>query len=121
MATVYTKEEFKTALENKETKILAKGEFARELTKKGKRKKGAIIGGISAIAAGVAALPFTGGASAAGIGAGAYALTIGTITISTSELAILCGFALGMYGISKDCKVTYNSDGSVTIEPKYNK
>ena len=48
---------------------------------------------------------------------GAMGLTIGTITISIGELALLLGAGLAAYGIYKGCKVTFNKDGSVTIEP----
>lgn len=64
-------------------------------------------------------LPFTGGASAAGIGAGAMALTIGTVSMSVAELAVLVGEVVAVLGILKGAKVKFNSDGSVEIEPKY--
>ena len=44
-------------------------------------------------------------------------LTIGTITISIGELALLLGAALAAYGIKKNLKVKFNMDGSVTIDP----
>ena len=96
MATVYTKEEFKQALKNRERHIVCKGEMARVFQSRQKRKKTAkVVGGITA-ALGVLAIPFTGGASAAATAAG---LTIGTLTISTAELLIIVGGGVALAGI----------------------
>ena len=102
---------------------LVKGSLASEIREKFEkrkkvRKSTAITGGAIAIA-GLVAAPFTGGTSLVGtaVGLGAMGLTIGTITISIGELALLLGAALAAYGISRGCKVTFNKDGSVTIEP----
>lgn len=118
MVTVYTKEELAKAIENKTPKILCKGEVAKEFIKKKRRRGFAKIAGVAMIAGGIVALPFTGGASAAGIAAGA-GLTIGTVVISTTELAIICGTIIAVTGILKNAKVTFNADGSVVVEPKY--
>ena len=122
MKTVYTKEELAETLKKGET-ALVKGSLASEIrkkyeTRKKVRKSTAITGGAIAIASLVAA-PFTGGTSLVGtaVGLGAIGLTIGTITISIGELALLLGAALAAYGIYKKCKVTFNMDSSVTIEP----
>lgn len=66
----------------------------------------------------VAAIPFTGGASAAGVAIGA-GLTIGTVTISTTELAIICGTVIALKGIDKGCKVKFSPDGGVEVSPQY--
>ena len=122
MKTVYTKEQLEETLKKGET-ALVKGSLASEIcekyeTRKKVRKGSAIAGGAIAVA-GIVAAPFTGGISLAGtaVGLGAMGLTIGTITISIGELALLLGAGLAAYGIYKGCKVTFNKDGSVTIEP----
>ena len=121
MKTVYTKEQLEETLKKGET-ALVKGSLASEIrkkyeTRKKVRKSTAITGGAIAIA-GLVAAPFTGGTSLVGtaVGLGAIGLTIGTITISIGELALLLGAALAAYGIYKNCKVKFNMDGSVTIE-----
>ena len=114
MRTVRTEEELKSAFASRESKIIVKGPMAEKMNKKAKTKKAARIGGIALVVASLAALPFTGGASAAGVAAG--------LTVSAGELAILCGFALTMYGIHKGSKVKYRmtSEGpEVEIDPKY--
>jgi hypothetical protein len=73
------------------------------------------------VVASIATIPFTGGASAAGVAAG---LTIGggALVLTAGELAILCGFALGMYGIYKGSKVKFKvspEGAEVEIDPKY--
>ena len=122
MKTVYTKEELAETLKKGET-ALVKGSLASEIRKKYKTRKKvlkstAITGGAIAVA-GLVAAPFTGGTSLAGTAVGlvAMGLTIGTITISIGELALLLGAGLAAYGIYKKCKVTFNKDGGVTIEP----
>lgn len=121
MITISTKEELKNALERKETQIIATGELAKSMRRRSKVRKGTAIGGAALVIAGIVAIPFTGGASAGltAMGLTATALTIGTVTISTAELAILCGFTLGLAGLLTGARVTFNSDGSVTIEPRY--
>ena len=122
MKTVYSKEQLEETLKKGET-ALVKGSLASEIRKKYEtkikvRKRTRIAGGAIAVA-GLVAAPFTGGTSLVGTaaGLGAMGLTIGTITISIGELALLLGAALAAYGISKNCKVKFNMDGSVTIEP----
>ena len=122
MKTVYTKEQLEETLKKGET-ALVKGSLASEIRKKYEtkikvRKRTRIAGGAIAVA-GLVAAPFTGGTSLVGsaVALGAMGLTIGTITISIGELALLLGAGLAVYGIYKKCKVTFNKDGSVTIEP----
>ena len=122
MKTVYTKEQLEETLKKGET-ALVKGSLASEIRKKYEtkikvRKRTRIAGGAIAVA-GLVAAPFTGGTSLVGsaVALGAMGLTLGTITISIGELALLLGAALAAYGIYRNCKVKFNMDGSVTIEP----
>lgn len=121
MITVYSKEEFNSAVKAGEKKIVVKGAFAEELKKKATRqkraKKGAIIGGVGIVLGGLALAPFTGGASAAGAIAGATALTVGSLSMTTAELAIIVGGGIAMTSLIKGYKrIKFNADGSVTIE-----
>ena len=113
MKTVYTKDELARAINNGEKHILAKGEIASILQSKNRRKKAAKVGGIALAAGGILAAPFTGGLSLLSLGA-----TVGTISITAAELAILCGTGGALYGNHKNRKVKmkYNDDGSVEID-----
>lgn len=129
MKTIGTKEELKNALENKEKEILCVGKVAKAIRRKKKVKMAAKIGGIAtfiggtaAIVGGIAAAPFTGGVSLTGAVAGASAiagagaaLTISTITLSTTELAIICGTCLASLAIYKHYDVVFNPNGSVSL------
>lgn len=118
MITVYTKNDLQKALKAKEKHIVVKGELAKTIKAKAKRKKIVRNVGIGTIAAGlvaIAAAPLTGGASIA-TGIAAVGLTGGGVTISTAELAIIIGGALGLAGLLKGYNIKFNSDGSVTIE-----
>ncbi len=124
MRIVYTQNELEEAIKAHEEKILCKGEIARQLAKKKKRKRAARIGvGGALIAIGsIVAIPLTGGTSLLGtLGAAAVGLTVGTITISAAELAILLGGVVALTGIVSGGKVTFKNDGSVEFDPKYNK
>lgn len=123
MRTVYTQNELEEAIKAHEEKILCKGEIARQLAKKKKRKRAARIGvGGALIIGGIVAIPLTGGTSLLGtLGAAAVGLTVGTITISAAELAILLGGVVALTGIVSGGKVTFKNDGSVEFDPKYNK
>jgi hypothetical protein len=104
--TVYSKEEFAKAIKSGETHIMVKGVLAETLLKRRRRKKAALIGGGIIFLAGLAAAPFTGGASAVA-GATALTVTAGTVTVcvTAAELAILCGTGLAAYGLYKDRKI----------------
>ena len=121
MVKIKTKKELKEALKTREPKIVVSGDLAAQIRKKTKVRKASKIGGAALVIAGIIAIPFTAGTSLGGVILGTTALTVGTLTISTAELAILCGTALGIAGILKGAKVTFNPDGSVTIEPTYSK
>ena len=122
MRTVRTENELKAAFETKEKKTVVVGQMAKDMAKKSQRKKKAKAAGIAVALASLAAIPFTLGASAPGVAVG-MGLTIGSITISTTELALLCGTAVAIYGIHKSSKVTFrvNEKGEpeVVIEPNY--
>lgn len=117
-----TKTELETALKAKTKKITVVGPYAEQIAREyQKRHKVAkASGGIGAVGvalASIGAAPFSGGLSLAGLAASA-ALTVGTVTISAVELAIICGFTLGMYGLSKGYDVKYSPDGTVEIIKK---
>lgn len=117
MRTVSTTKQLEDGIKSGEKIFHCEGELARKLRKAQKTKKIAKWGGGVLVLASIAAIPFTGGASAAGIVAG---LTVGTVTISTAELAILVGGAVALVAILKDKKVklVFNKDGSVELEVK---
>lgn len=88
MKTVSTKAELEQALKAGETHLMLKGELSKAVSKKKSRSKAAKIGGAVLAVGGVLAAIPTGGAS---LGATAFGLTIGTVTITAAELAILLG------------------------------
>lgn len=123
MVVVRTKEELQEAIKNKVDSIRIEGPYAGILAKKirsrKKLKKTAIGVGTLALVGGVVAAPLTGGVSLAGSAMGliVMGLTIGTVTISTFELAMILGFA--GYAISKKCCVKIGTgDKYVEINPK---
>lgn len=125
MVTVSTKAQLKAAIEQKQFPIKCVGEIAEQMRKKKKRATKTKIAGAAIALAGVAAIPFTGGASAVATGAGltamgfsAMGLTVGggTLIISTAELAILVGGGIAITAILKDRKIKYQADGSVMVE-----
>ena len=109
MVTVRTKQELEVALKNKATSIRIEGPYAKTFANavRSRKRKIKVAAGVGALAliGGVAAAPFTGGASLAGSAAGlaAMGLTIGTITISTAELAMILGFAA--YALNKNYNI----------------
>lgn len=127
MITVRTKEELEQALKNnQDLPIRVEGAYAKtfanqirsESSKKKVGKAAMLVGGL-AVLGGVIAAPFTGGASLAGSAAGAAALglTIGTVTITAGELAMILGF--GAFAITQKYKIKIGSgDRYVELEPK---
>lgn len=119
---VSTKAELESALKAGTKRITVVGPYAEQIAmeyqKRHKKTKIAKIasgaGAVVICVVSIAAVPVTGGISLAGLTASA-ALTVGTVTISAAELAIICGFALGMYGLSKGYKVKFNPNGSVEL------
>lgn len=116
MTTVYTKEELQKAIKRKEFPISCRGEIAEQLKKRKKRSKSAKLGGAAVVIAGLAALPFTGGASAGAAAMGLTATAAATVGISAAELAILVGGGVAIFAILKGRKVRLEKDGSVTVE-----
>ena len=122
MITERSKQELEVALKNKTASVRIEGPYAktfanavRSRRRKAKVAKGAIGFGALAVIGGLAAAPFTGGASLAGIvmGATAMGLTIGTVTISTAELAMILGFAA--YALNKKYTIKIG-DGDKYVE-----
>lgn len=98
MKTVSTKSELEQALKAGETHLLLKGELAKAISKKKSRSKAAKIGGAVLAGAGILAAIPTAGVS---LGATAIGLTIGTVTITAAELAILFGGSAVILAILK--------------------
>ena len=98
MVVVRTKEELQEAIKNKVDSIRIEGPYAgivaQKVRSRKKVKKVAIGVGTLALVGGVIAAPFTGGASLAGsaVGLTAMGLTVGAVTITTTQLAMLLGF-----------------------------
>lgn len=109
MVTVRTKQELEVAMKNKAASIRIEGPYAKTFAnavRSRKRKTNVAVGvGALAVIGGIAAAPFTGGSSLAGSAAGlaAMGLTIGTVTISTAELAMILGFAA--YALNKNYNI----------------
>lgn len=105
MVVVRTKEELQEAIKNKVDSIRIEGPYAgivaQKIRSRKKVKKVAIGVGTLALVGGVIATPFTGGASLAGsaVELTAMGLTVGAITITTTQLAMLLGF--GAFAIYK--------------------
>lgn len=119
MITVYTRSEFNRAIDNRESIIICKGSVAEEFKSKHRKKKALSVGGIVLAIGGLIAIPFTCGASGA-VTAGTIAgLTVGTITLTTAELTMICGTTVALLGILKGAKVTFNKDGNVIVKPQY--
>ena len=110
MIVVRTKEELQEAIKNKVDSIRIEGPYAktfanavRSRRRKAKVAKGAIGFGALAVIGGLAAAPFTGGASLAGIVMGATAM----------ELAMILGFAV--YALNKKYTIKIG-DGDKYVE-----
>ena len=110
------------SIKNKVDSIRIEGPYAktfanavRSRRRKAKVAKGAIGFGALAVIGGLAAAPFTGGASFAGtvMGATAMGLTVGTVTVSTAELAMILGFAA--YALNKKYTIKIG-DGDKYVE-----
>lgn len=128
---VTTKDELERAVKDNAEKIVITGDLAKKIISTQKKKSIVKRAGIASVvlsavaaAAGLAAAPFTGGASAvAGVSFATAALTGGGITLTTAEVAILVVGALGALGISVGIiniiAKNYNvkvSAGSTTVE-----
>ena len=116
MIIVHSQAELKAAMDRKEKQITIVGPYAQEVAEKIQRKKkikkgGMIAGGALAVG-GILAAPFTGGTSLAGTVAGAsmMGLTIGAITLTTAQLAIILGSGIAAYGIYKGAIIVFEQD-----------
>lgn len=114
MKNVYNEAELAQAIKQKESCIAVYGNVAKKFRNLKKKKRAAKIGGGLLFLGGLAAAPFTGGTSAAGV----CALTADFLTISTAELAIICGTAIALAGLSRNYDVEFKSDGSVILRKK---
>ena len=122
MIIVRNKEELKNAIKAGEKHFLCKGELAEELRRRYGIRKVAKTGSlaIGLAAACLVAAPFSGGTSLIGLGAlagaGAVAagLTVGTVTLSTAELAIICCAFLVLLGHKAHLK--FHRDGTVGLD-----
>ena len=110
MTNVYTKDQLKAAIKANEKVIILHGDLAKKL--RNSKKFAKIAAGVTAASA--AAVPFTGGLSSVGVVVGT-GLTIGSLTISVTELALILGFTLGVIALLKNYNVKFNPDGSVVL------
>lgn len=117
MVVVKSQAELKSAMARKEKHIRIEGPFAKELynkiQKRKKIRKGALISGGVLALGGLLAAPFTGGGSLLGSATGLSmmgftAATVGSITITTAELAIICGTGIAFYAIYKGAKIKFH-------------
>jgi len=120
MKTVYTKEELTEAINSGETRILAKEEIAKSLITKHRCKVAAKIGCVALTICSLIAIPFTGGTSAFGVGINclrASGTALGTFSLSTTELSIICGTGVSLFALSLGKKINfqYKKDGTVEI------
>lgn len=123
--TVTTKNELDEALKNKNVnRIRVEGPLANEMRAKAKKQKiirrGSLIAGSLITAGALIAAPFTAGTSliAGAAGLTATALTVGTVTMTATELAMLIGGGLGLatLAMKHGYKIKFNPDGTVSIE-----
>lgn len=113
---ITTKEKLAKAIKSGQSRIIVGGELANEIIRKDKRKRNMKIGGTALLIGSLAAIPFTGGVSAAGAAA-AMGLTAGSFTISTAELFLLCGTSVALVGLSKGYNVKFDHN-TVILEKK---
>ena len=122
MTTVSTKQELISAIERRETQIIATGEIAASIRRKVKVKKGAKVGGLVLAIGGLLAIPFTGGASAGLTAAGLTCLT-GEATLTGTQILILCGIigltAMGLSGRIQTADVEFMPNGQVKINLQF--
>ena len=123
MITVRSKQELEVALKNKTASVRIEGPYAKTFANavRSRRRKAKVAIGFGALAVigGLAAAPFTGGASLAGtvMGATAMGLTVGTVTICTAELAMILGFAA--YALNKKYTIKIgDADKYVEMRPQ---
>ena len=123
MTIVTNKEELNNAIKAGEKHFLCKGQLAEELKKRYRVRKvvkgSSLAFGLTAVAC-LAAAPFSGGTSLIGLGAmagaGAVAtgLTVESVTISATELAIFCCAILALLG--HKVHLIFHHDGTIGLD-----
>lgn len=122
MIVVRTKEELQEAIKNKVDSIRIEGPYAGIVAQKIRSRKKVKKFGTLALVGGVIAAPFTGGASLAGsaVGLTAMGLTVGAVTLTTTQLAMLLGVggSLLAYSIHEkySLKLVKDKEGNVSVE-----
>lgn len=123
MEIVTNKEELKNAIKAGERHFLCQGRLAEELRQRYRVRKvvkGSSLAFCLAAVACLTAAPFSGGTSLIGLsalaGAGAVAtgLTVGSVTISATELAIFCCAILALLG--HKVHLTFHHDGTIGLD-----
>lgn len=120
MKNVYNEAELAQAIKQGESCITVYGNVAKKIRRRKMKKRTATIGGTLLALGGLAAAPFTGGTSAVASAAGICALTAGSLTISTADLAIICGTVIALAGLCRNYDVEFRSGGSVVLRKKGN-
>ena len=127
MIVVRTKEELQEAIKNKVDSIRIEGPYAgivaQKIRSRKKVKKVSIgVGALALVGGGVIAAPFTGGASLAGsaVGLTAMGLTVGAVTLTTTQLAMLLGVGGSLFAYSihekYSLKLVKDKEGNVSVE-----
>ena len=111
MIVVRTKEELQEAIKNKVDSIRIEDPYAKTFANavRSRRRKAKVAKG----AIGFGALAVIGGLAGTVMGATAMGLTVGTVTISTAELAMILGFAA--YALNKKYTIKIG-DGDKYVE-----
>ena len=120
MKNVYNEAELAQAIKQGESCITVYGNVAKKIRRRKMKKRTATIGGTLLALGGLAAAPFTGGTSAGGSGGGVCARSGGCPTISTADLAIICGTVIALAGLCRNYDVEFRSGGSVVLRKKGN-
>ncbi len=114
MRIVRTKEELKKAIKEGEHQIMVEGEYSKVLQKKLENKKKIGLAGVGIALLGIIAIPFTGGASAIPV----VGLTVGTVTVTVAELALILGFGLSAIAMVKGYTHIEVTPEGIRIEKK---
>lgn len=116
MITVNNRQDLEQALKRKESRIIIVGSLADEIREKAKseqkKKKVAKVASAAAIAGGIIAAPFTAGTSLTATAAG---LTVGALTITAVELAIIIGGGVAICGLLKGYNVKFTPGGTIEL------
>lgn len=115
MKHIFNETQLENALNSGEREVILHGEIAEKFARQVKAKRRAKTGGILLAIGGIIAAPLTGGLSLPGAIAG---ITVGTISMSTAELAILAGCVVACTAAKNGYDVQLNSDGTVILKKK---